>query len=104
MYTRPHAELSCTIEQKTDAASYHWVHLKVTFRLAVNSILRENNHGGTYSKSPFITRKDLNELLVLAFKPSLMSHWSSPEVGVMQTTKLALGWEVMLSSRLLVEK
>lgn len=94
-YTQPHAEPSCTIEQKTDVASYHWVHLKVTFRLAVNSLLRENNYGETSSKSLFITRKDLNELLVLAFKTSLMSHWSSPAVGVMEDRKLALGWEVM---------
>lgn len=92
VYTQPHAEPSCTIEQKTDVASYHWVHLKVTFRLTVNSILGENNHGGTSSKSLFITRKDLKELLVLAFKTSLMSHWSSPAVGVMMQEQRAGSW------------
>lgn len=31
VYTQPHAEPSCTIEGKTDVASYHWVYLKVSF-------------------------------------------------------------------------
>lgn len=104
VYTQPLPRLLSTVEQKTDVASYHWVHLKVTFRLAVNSILRKNNHGDTPSKSLFITRKDLNELLVLAFKTSLMSHWSSPAVGVMQDRKLALGWEVMFVFKIISGK
>lgn len=32
MYTQPHAEPPCTIEQKTDVSPYHWVNSKITFR------------------------------------------------------------------------
>lgn len=80
------------------------MHWKVTFRLVANSIPRENNHSDTSPKSLFITRQDLNELLVLAFKASLMSHWPSPAVGGMQNRELDCGWEAMFVFKIISGK